>query len=148
MSKRRAPPAATPRGDPGYDLPFPNSGLPFRGRLPDYRLARRRGRRAGISICEVEGEPMENFASPVLVERAMRRDPVLRKIADEVLAAGPVRAGGKREAIAVNRLRRRFLKATAVQVAADVCTRPEGGLIGQANIDFIGFFVRPQWCSL
>jgi hypothetical protein len=116
--------AASPRGEPGYDLPVPNSGLPFRGRLPDYNISRR-GHRAGRGICEVDGQPLETFASPVLLERAMRRDPVLRKIADEVLAAGPIRAGGKREAAAVGRLRRRFVKTTAVVVAADVCSRLE-----------------------
>ena len=118
-----------PRGislapDVAYELPIPNAGLPLRGRLQDYHV-QQPGKKSSRFACAVEGEPLENYMSPMLCERAMRRDPLMQKIADELIARGPIKHGGRLEAEAVRRLRKRFIKAVAPAILEDVYTRME-----------------------
>ncbi len=123
MRKRDAP-EVRPAERVEYELPSPNSGLPLRGRLGEY-IAKSPRLRGGRGVCEVDGSPLETFLSPVLCERIMRRDPVLQKIADEMLGGGPLKVGSRREAVALSRLKKRLLKTTAVAMLEDAYTRLE-----------------------
>jgi hypothetical protein len=103
---------------PDYDMPRPNNSLPNRGRLPDLMIPAA-NMMGGLHAFEVPDAPMETFLSPVLVERALVRDPALRKIADDALARGKIRPGGERERIVVKKLARRLRRQVAEAVLAE-----------------------------